>query len=402
MGRVGSTWPAPPGRVVMHVDMDAFFAAVEENLLPILRDKPVVVGGPKNARGVVTTANYAARAYGVGSATPLRRAAKLCPDAEFITSSFGAYGDYSHRMVEILNRFSPKVEPTSVDEAFMDITGMHRHYDSPVDVAVALKATIQKELGLTCSVGIAPNKLLAKMASNQYKPDGLYWVDPSAILEWLAPQPVGNLWGVGQKTEATLERLGIRTIGDLQSLSPDALTRRFGKWGHVMFDLARGADSGSVLAKHERPQEKSVGHEHTFESDVDDPVLWHATLLALSDRVARRLRQGSLRGRTITLKFRSEDFVTRTHAHTLERPTDSERTIFGVACRLLEDLNPHGRRVRLLGVSLSKLSGSGQGEQVGLFESPSATSGQSLTQAVDSIRDKFGSDAIGRLGARYR
>jgi DNA polymerase-4 len=305
-------------------------------------------------------------------------------------------------MVEILNRYSPKVEPTSVDEAFMDITGMHRHYTSPIHVAEALKDNIQKELGLTCSVGIAPNKLLAKMASSHHKPDGLYWVDPAAILEWLAPRPVGHLWGVGQNTEASLERLGIRTIGDLQALSRDALTRRFGKWGHVMFDLARGTDSGSVLAKHERPREKSVGHEHTFESDVDDPVLWHATLLALSDRVARRLRQGGLRGRTVTLKFRTEDFVTRTHAHTLDRPTDSERTIFGVVCRLLEDLNPHERRVRLLGVSLSKLSNSDQGEQAGLFDPPSATSRRSLTNAVDSIRDKFGTDAIGRLGARYR
>jgi DNA polymerase-4 len=238
------------------------------------------------------------------------------------------------------------------------------------------------------------------MASSEHKPDGLFQVDAERVIEWLAPQPVGHLWGVGEKTEQALARIGIKTIGDLQGLSHDALSRRFGKWGRVMHRLARGIDTSPVLAAHERPQEKSVGHEHTFEEDTDDPVLWHATLLALSDRVARRLRQHGLRGRTITLKFRTDTFHTTTHADSLDMPTDSEQVIFGVACRLLEDLSPQGRRVRLLGVSVSKLSRTTDPVQGSLFDSTARSKRGSVTRAVDRIRDRFGGDAIGRLGAQ--
>jgi len=393
------SWPEAPRRVVMHVDMDAFFAAVEENLLPVLRGKPVIVGGPRGARGVASTANYAARAYGVHSATSLTKAAQLCPDAHFISSSFGAYADYSRRIVEILHQFSPKVEPASVDEAYLDVTGMERHFESPWALAVALKKAIQEEMDLTCSVGIAPNKLLAKMASSQYQPDGLFALETEGVEEWLAPQPVRNLWGVGAKTEDALERLGIRKIGDLQALTREALIRRFGKWGHVLHDLARGIDNGSVVPKDERPTEKSISHEHTFGVDSDDPVLWHATLLALSDRVARRSRQSGLAAKTVTLKFRTSDFVTRTHGHSLERPTTSENTIFGMACRLLEECQPDGKFVRLLGVSLSNFTP--DDTQAELLADKSETKNSEVTRTVDQIRDRFGSDAIGRLGARY-
>ena len=217
-------WPAPPGRVVMHIDMDAFFAAVEERFLPVLKGRPVVVGGPPNARGVASTAHYEARRYGIHSATPLRTAARLCPHASFITSSEGAYRDFSHRLMSIFQRVAPKVEQTSVDEAFLEVTGMHRHFPTPCALALHLKYEIVDELGLTCSVGIAPNKLLAKMASSQYKPDGLYHVDPDRIEAWLDPQPVSRLWGVGIHTEQTLRKLGIVTIGDLRQLSRQALT----------------------------------------------------------------------------------------------------------------------------------------------------------------------------------
>lgn len=393
------SWPEPPGRVVMHVDMDAFFAAVEENLLPILRGKPVIVGGPKDARGVATTANYAARAYGVRSATPLRQAAKLCPEGHFISSSFGAYGDYSRRIVDLLHKFTPKVEPASVDEAYIDVTGMERHYESPWALAEALKAAIRQELDLTCSVGIAPNKLLAKMASSQYKPDGLTGIDAEGVEEWLAPQPVSHLWGVGGRTEEALASLGISTIGHLQRLSREALIRRFGKWGHVLFDLARGVDNGAVVPKDERPTEKSISHEHTFAVDTDDPVLWHATLLALSDRVARRVRQAGLLGKTVTLKFRNHNFVTRTHARSLDHHTASENTIFGAVCRLLEEVQPQGTLVRLLGVSLSNfIEGEGQ---AALFPDAQEAKAEKVTSTVDRIRDRFGREAIGRLGARY-
>jgi DNA polymerase-4 len=383
----------------MHVDMDAFFAAVEENLLPILHGKPVVVGGPRDARGVASTANYEARAYGVHSAMPLRQAAKLCPEAHFISSSFGAYGDYSQRIVEILHRFSPCVEPASVDEAYIDVTGLERHHESPRQLAQSLKAAIRDELDLTCSVGIAPNKLLAKMASSQNKPDGLTAVEAHEAMEWLAPQPVRHLWGVGGQTETALASLGIRTVGHLQGLSREALIRRFGKWGHVLFDLARGVDQSTVVPRDERPTEKSISHEHTFAIDTDDPVLWHATLLALSDRVARRVRQAGLVGKTVTLKFRTHDFTTRTHARTLDRPTASENTIFGAICRLLEECQPQGCRVRLLGVSMSHFTPGGG--QAALFPDAHEERSQEVTRTVDRIRDRFGGDAIGRLGARY-
>jgi DNA polymerase-4 len=380
--------------------MDAFFAAVEQKFLPILRDRPVVVGGAPDARGVAATASYAARKFGIHSATPLREAARLCPDAYFISASHGAYGDYSTRLFEIFSRYTPKVEPTSVDEAFLEITGMQRHFASPVELARQLKADVQRELGLTCSVGIAPNKLLAKMASSEHKPDGLFRVDADQIAEWLAPQPVGRLWGVGEKTEQALARIGIETIADLQGLSVEALSRRFGKWGRVMYRMARGIDPTPVLAAHERPQEKSVGHEHTFEEDTADPVLWHATLLALSDRVASRLRRHGLRGRTITLKFRTDTFRTTTHADSLDEPTDSEHVIFGVACRLLEDLSPGGRKVRLLGVSVAKLSRTTDAVQTSLFDRTPGGKRRSVTHTVDRIRERFGPDAIERLGTR--
>jgi DNA polymerase-4 len=396
----GTGWPTGAGRVVLHIDMDAFFAAVEERFLPILKDRPVIVGGGPDQRGVATTANYAARKFGVHSAMPLREASRLCPDAHFISSSEGAYGFYSARLFEIFSRFAPKVEPTSVDEAFAEVTGMERHFPSPADLARALKKQVHEETGLTCSVGIAPNKLLAKMASSQYKPDGLFAVDRHRVAEWLAPQPVGQLWGVGARTEESLAKIGVHTIGDLQALSLAALTRRFGKWGEVMHRMSRGHDDTPVLAENERPQEKSIGNEHTFDHDTPDPVLWHATLLALCDRVGRRLRQAELFGRTITLKFRTSDFRTTTHADSLQAATDSEKVIFGVACRLLEDLKPAGKKVRLLGVSVSKLSHTAPAEQPDLFGGSSDPSQGAVSEVVDKIRDRFGSGAIGRLGTR--
>jgi DNA polymerase-4 len=259
---------------------------------------------------------------------------------------------------------------------------------------------VHEETGLTCSVGIAPNKLLAKMASSRYKPDGLFSVDRDRVLEWLAPQPVGQLWGVGARTEEALARIGVQTIGDLQGLSLAALTRRFGKWGEVMHRMARGEDRTPVLAADERPQEKSIGHEHTFDRDTADPVLWHATLLALCDRVGRRLRQAGLYGRTVTLKFRTADFRTTTHADSLSAATDSEKVIFGMACRLLEDMRPAGKQVRLLGISVSKLSATPGAAQPDLFNPGGDRRQGEVSQVVDKIRDRFGSAAIGRLGAR--
>jgi DNA polymerase-4 len=393
-----SYWPTDGTRVVMHIDMDAYFAAVEQKLLPILEGKQVIVGGGPDVRGIVNTASYEARKFGVHSGMALKTAAKLCPDAYYISSGPSAYDYYSRRLYDIFCRFTPKVEPTSVDEAFLDVTGMRRHYATPADLARELKRAVRDELQLTCSVGIAPNKLLAKMASSQNKPDGLYWVDPEHIEEWLEKQPVGNLWGVGKKTEEALAKIGVKTVGDLHRVALGALKRRYGKWGEAMYHMARGNDHSPVLAVQERPREKSIGHEYTYTTDTSDPQMWHATLLALADMVGTRLRRGGFRGKTITLKFRDAGFHTTTHADTLVQATDNEKVIYGTALRLLNELKPQGKTVRLLGISVSNLIHGEEEKQINLFEERNAKRGKA-SKVLDLLREKFGVEAIDQAGS---
>ena len=376
-------------RAILHVDMDAFYAAVEQRDRPELRGLPVIVGAdPRGGRGrgVVATASYEARRFGVHSAMPISRAWRLCPQGAYVPPDMEKYVRVSGQVMDILRRFTDCVEPLSIDEAFLDVTASRRALGDGETIGRALKEAIRAETGLTASVGVAPSKLVAKIASDLRKPDGLLVVAPGTEAAVLAPLPVRRLWGVGPKMEEVLARLGVATIGDLAALDPDRLERRLGTHGHDLLLLARGVDDRPVVA--DRDEAKSVGHEHTYDVDTRDLDILRRTLLDLSDSVAARLRAHGLRGRTVTVKYRDEDFVTLTRAETIAEGTDAGDRIFEVSCRLFQ--KAHGRlRVRLLGVSVSGLS---KGPAPGLF-SPRPSRADALR---DVVRERFGDDALTR------
>jgi DNA polymerase-4 len=372
----------------LHVDLDAFFAAVEQRDRPELRGKPVVVGvGGRNDRGVVSAASYEARRYGIHSAMPLRTAAALGPDVVFVPVDGRKYGQVSRQVMEIMRRFTPAVEPVSIDEAFLDVAGSEALYGTPVAIARSIKDTIRSELELTASVGVATTKLVAKVASDLKKPDGLVVVAPGTEAEFLAPLPISRLWGVGGKTAGALAEFGVRTIGDLAALPDDLLARRFGKQGPVLADRARGIDPSPVSTG---GSARSVSHEHTFDVDTSDPEVLERTLLALSEGVAGRLRVGGVKARTVAVKVRDSAFHTVTRQRTLQEPTDQTEVLFAAAVDLAGP-QMKGVRVRLLGVAASHL---GAGEQMSMFAGDERK--QRATQAADEIRKRYGSKAIRR------
>jgi nucleotidyltransferase/DNA polymerase involved in DNA repair len=376
-------------RTVLHVDMDAFYAAIEQRDRPELRGRPVVVGAdPKGGRGrgVVSTASYEARRSGVHSAMPISVAFRLCPSGVYLPVDMERYAAVSKQVMGILRRFTDRVEPVSIDEAFLDVTASERAFGSGERIATRLKAEIRDELQLTASVGVAVNKLVAKIASDMRKPDGLVVVPAGTERRFLAPLPVRRLWGVGPKLEEQLVKLGVQKIGDLQRLEPARLKRRLGSHGHDLLRLAAGEDEREVLA--DAGEAKSLGQEHTYEQDQADPGVLRRTLLSLSDAVAGRLRHQGLRGRTITLKYRDQGFVTRTRSETLGVPTDEGDVVFGVARRLFEGVHA-GKRVRLLGIYVS---GFGRGGQLELFGKQPAPA----DQLRDRIAARFGSDVMTR------
>ena len=380
---------AAGARAILHADMDAFYAAVEQRDRPELRGRPVIVGADPaggRGRGVVATASYEARRFGVGSAMPISQAYRLCPAGVYLPVDMEKYSRVSEQVMGILRRFTDRVEPVSIDEAFLDVTRSRRALGDPETIARALKKAIVEETSLTASVGVASSKLVAKIASDMRKPDGLVVVPPGTEAAFLAPLPLRRLWGVGPKLEETLLRAGIRTIGDLAARDPARLERRLGAHGHDLSQLARGVDERPVLA--EADEAKSLGQEHTFGADTADPELLRSTLLHLADGVARRLRGHDLKARTVTLKYRDEDFHTVTRAETFEAGTDAGGAIFGVAWRLFAGV--HGRRrVRLLGIYAS---GFGAAPQLGLFaEPPSAAD-----RVRDAVEKRFGEGAVTR------
>ncbi len=392
---------------ILHVDLDAFFAAVEQRDRPELRGKPVIVGGgAPTARGVVSAASYEARRYGVHSAMPLRTAYALCPEGVFLPVDGRKYQRVSREVMTILRRFTPLVEPISIDEAFLDVTGSRALFGDGPAIATSIKAAIVAEVGLTASVGVAPSKLVAKVASELRKPDGLVVVQPGHEAEFLAPLPISRLWGVGAKTAAALGEFGVVTIGDLAALPEDLLARRFGKHGASLAARARGLDADPVG---DADPAKSIGHEHTFDVDTSDPDAIERTLLAMSDGVASRLRSAGLKAGTIHVKIRDSTFRTITRQRTLADPTDLAEPIWRVALELARP-EVRGLKVRLLGVTASHF---GDPQQLGLFESsegPDATpsvAGASdrrrrVTQAADAIRRRYGDRAVTRarlLGA---
>ena len=377
-------------RAIIHLDMDAFYAAVEVLDDPELKGKPVIVGGSKE-RGVVSSASYEARKFGVHSAQPIATAARLCPQGAFLPVRMWRYQEISQQIFKIFQRFSPLVEPLSLDEAFLDVTGSTRLFGTPEEIARKIKEQVVEETGLTVSAGVAPSKFVAKIASDMQKPDGLTIVPEGKVEEFLEPLPIEKLWGVGKATRKILAHLGVRTIGDLGLLSSKLLVRKLGKQGLHLYLLAKGVDEREVEPEREV---KSVGHEDTYPIDISDVEEARKQLLSLATRVAKRLRGYGLVGKTVTLKVKYYDFVQITRSITLGEPTDDNRKIFQTCCDLLEKTEVGRRPVRLLGISLSQLSDSDETKQLALFAVEEPDRSRRLNKALDTISEKFGDEAI--------
>jgi len=376
-------------RRIMHIDLDAFFVSVEQRENPELKGKPVVVGGRPHGRGVVASASYEARAFGLHAGMPLVTASRLCPQAIFIEGSFPKYRDASERFMTIVADFSPYVEPLGLDEAYLDVTGFESIYGSIHQMAVKIKQRIKDELGLCASVGIASCKIVAKVASELSKPDGLLEIAAGNERSFLAPLPVAKLPGIGRKTERILNGLGINTIEKLSIMSLGALKSHFGAFGEVLHRFARGVDDREV----EPPAAtKSISRETTFGKDSRDHPRLKATLHYLGERVGAELRQRDKQARCIILKLRYADFTTITRRHTLSQTTDSDQTIFDTGVKLLDKaLSQERQPVRLIGTGVSNLVESGR--QLDMLDS-SARRREELNRAIDRIRNKYGFTAI--------
>jgi DNA polymerase IV len=375
---------------ILHVDMDAFYASVEAVKDPSLRGKPVIVGG-QGGRGVVTSASYEARAFGVRSAMPTVTARRLCPHGIYLSNDFVAYQDFAARIRRVFLTFTPLVEPLSLDEAFLDVSGSVRLFGPPLHIARRIKAAIA-DLGLACSVGVAPNKFLAKLASSTSKPDGLLVVAAAHVGEFLAPLPVTALWGVGERTGAELRRLGLKTVGDLAAVPPRTLQRAVGDaLGAHLHALAHGRDERPVVAD---AAAKQVSSEETFSRDLDHREEILREILRLADRTATRLREGALCGRTVILKVRWSTFKTITRSVTPGHEVDTAAEIYELARDLYERVHPDRPRVRLLGVGVSGLAPGPARRQLGLLPGGESNAWKDAARAVDAIRDRFGKDAV--------
>ncbi len=386
----------PEGRTILHLDLDAFYASVEQLDDPSLRGRPVIVGGPSR-RGVVCAASYEARRFGVRSAMPTARARRLCPDGVFLPPRFERYGALSDQVFGIYRRYTPLVEPLSLDEAFLDVTRSRALHGGGAEIARAIKASVRGECGLTVSAGVADVKLAAKIASDLGKPDGLVLVPPGGTAEFLAPLPASRLWGVGHVTEEALRRIGIATIGDLARTPEAALAAAVGaSHASALRGLARGDDPREVV-----PDEaaKSIGAEETFGEDLRGEEALLPELLAQAARVGRRLRAAGLAGHVVTLKVKYADFTLVTRRVTLDRPTDGDRAVFEAARGLLGRVDL-GQAVRLTGISVSGFAGAGERGQLDLFDAgrpPPSRDEQrrkALDTAIDALADRFGDGTV--------
>jgi DNA polymerase-4 len=388
-------------RTIFHVDMDAFFVSVEELLDPSLKGKAVVVGGGPNERGVVSAASYEARKFGVHSALPLRTAAQRCPHAVFLPGHPHIYREYSHKVHEVLLQFSPKVEMASVDEAYLDMSRTERLHGPPLQAAHTLHERMKKLTGLNCSVGIATSRMVAKVASDQAKPNGVLWVQAGLEAAFLGPLDVRRIPGVGKVTEEKLHEIGIRKVGDLAHLEESFLERRFGLWGLALAGKSKGLDAGAwfdnEIGSGDDP--KSISHEHTFGEDTADATTLETTLANLTAKVARRLREHGFLARTVQLKLRYSDFTTLTRAHTLARITDLDHELIAESRDLFHKAWKVGEAVRLIGMGVSGFDG--QEEQLDLLNAEKNERARRVLQAADHLRDKFG-ETIVRTAAGMR
>jgi DNA polymerase IV len=370
--------------------MDAFYASVHMRDDPSLAGRPVVVGGA-GGRGVVASASYEARRFGVTSAMPMARALRLCPDVVVVTPDFARYAEVSRQINDIFQAVTPLVEPLSLDEAFLDVGGSVRLFGQPAEIGERIRRRIREELGLPASVGVAPNKFLAKLCSGKAKPDGLVHLRAADVRAYLSPLGVRDLWGVGEQTAARLERFGLRTVGDVAATALPTLARIVGPAaGEQLARLARGADDRPVVRFEAT---KGMSAEETFERDVDDPQVLRREVLRLSEKVARRLRRGGVAARTVTLKLRYSSFQTITRSHTLPDPTDRAADLHREACALLDALRLERVRVRLIGVGTSNLVPAGMARQLRL---DGDDRWGPLEQAADVARARFGDEAVTR------
>lgn len=382
-------------KAIIHLDMDAFYPAVEVLDNPELKGKAVIVGGSRQ-RGVVSSASYEARKFGVHSAQPMATAMRLCPQAIVLPVRMSRYKEVSEQVFEIFYHFTPLVEPLSIDEAFLDVTGSTRLFDSPVEIAKQIKGMVVEKTGLTISAGVAPSKFIAKIASDMEKPDGLTVVPHDKVREFLDPLPIRKMWGVGKVTQQTLSQLKIHTFKDLRQTPAELLADKFGKHGSHMHQLSMGIDDRDVEPVHDI---KSIGHEETFSKDIYELALAKKELLSLANRVARRLRRKHFEGKTVTLKVKYNDFKQITRSVTLQGYTNDGSVIYENICNLLEKTAVGKRPVRLLGISVSHLVDEGSGKQLSLFaQNYSNQKRKELNKTLDSIYEKFGDKSI-RPGA---
>ena len=387
--------PASP-RCIIHLDMDAFYASVEQLDNPDLKGKPVIVGG-SSKRGVVSAASYEARKYKIHSAMPIAQAMKLCPHGFFLPVRMKRYKEISSQVFRIFQKYTPLVEPLSLDEAFLDVTGSAKLFGTAEDIAKRIRKDVYQETGLTISAGVAASKLVAKIASDLNKPDGLTIVPVGREAEFLAPLPMKRLWGVGKKTQETLSLLGVHTFGDIASLPEKLLEQKFGKHGISLRRKALGLDNRDVETEHET---KSVGHEFTFDTDLVELETIRRELLELAVMVAKRLRRYQLQGKTITLKVKYHNFKQITRSATIKQHTADSKRIYEEVIRLLQKTNAGEKPLRLLGISVSGLQLESGSKQQFLFQGmQTGRKRQEINKALDEIQEKYGATAIlpGRL-----
>ncbi|MGO4594066.1 DNA polymerase IV [Leifsonia sp. 2TAF2] len=376
---------------ILHVDMDAFFASVELLERPDARGKPAIVGHA-GGRGVVTSATYEARRYGVRSAMPMSQALRLCPNAIILPPHYERYTEYSAKVMDIFREVTPLVEPLSIDEAFLDVRGARRLLGSPRRIAELIRSRVQEETGLTCSVGAAATKFMAKLASGRAKPDGLLVIPRSETLAFLRPLPVGALWGVGASTQAALERMGLLTVADLADAPLHVLQKAVGDAsGRKLHELANGRDARRIVTE---SREKSIGHENTFGTDVDDPDMLRRELLRLSGRVGERLRKHAMVARTVSIKVRFSDFRTITRSRTLAEPTNVGRRLFEEAWDVFGALGLDVRQtpIRLIGVRAEQLLDAG-GDALALWDPDEEW--RETERTLDAVSARFGRGMIG-------
>lgn len=375
--------------------MDAFYASVEERDHPELRGKPIIVGGNATSRGVVAAANYIARRYAIHSAMPTKSAIKLCPSVILLPPRIKHYAEISHQIRDIFARFTPLIEPLSLDEAFLDVTGSLKLFGSAETIGHSIQQTIQKELGLAASIGIAPNKFIAKIASDIDKPNGFVCITPEAIHTFLDPLPIQRIWGVGRVTEKRFTEAGLHTLGDVRRLTKAQADELLGNHGKQFRKLAQGIDDRPVIAEH---MTKSISHETTFAADIIDRDTLTAWLLGLTEQVMRRVRRKGFKGRTIHLRLRFNDFTTITRSKTLKQPTDITKTVWETVLDLLKRHLPNGQPVRLIGMGIDGLESS-ETKQGELFTAPELKKQSRVDHVVDDIQSRFGSAALKRGGS---